>query len=96
MSHKTEATVLIQSKAGKAEELKAAMQELIDETLKEPGCELFKIFQHDGNPEAFTLWEIFSNPSALTEHMDKSYTQKFFSLGLTESLSAIHHAQLSR
>ncbi|PHI29416.1 putative quinol monooxygenase [Budvicia aquatica] len=96
MSHKTEATVLIQAKAGKAEELKSAMQELIDETLKEPGCELFKIFQHDGNPEAFTLWEIFSNPSALKEHMDKSYTQKFFSLGLTEPLSAIHHAQLSR
>lgn len=96
MNHKTEATVLIKSKAGKAQELKSAILDLIEETLNEPGCELFKVFQHKANPEEFTLWEIFSNPAALKEHMDKSYTQQFFSLGLTESISASHHVQLSR
>ncbi|MFC0225475.1 putative quinol monooxygenase [Serratia aquatilis] len=96
MSHKAEATALIKSKPGKAAELKTAILELIEETVKEPGCELFKVFQNDTNPEEFTLWEIFSTPSALKEHLEKSYTQKFFSLELTASVSAIHHSQLSR
>lgn len=96
MNHKAEATALIKSKPGKEAELKSAILDLIEETVKEPGCELFKIFQNESNPQEFTLWEIFTDQSALQEHLQKSYTLNFFALELTESISAIHHRQLSR
>lgn len=96
MNPKVEATALIKSKPGKANVLKAALLDLIEETLKEPGCELFKIFQHDADPEALTLWEIFSSQAALTAHLQQSYTQKFFALELTESISVTHHRAVER
>lgn len=96
MNKKIETTAFIKSKPGRSEELKAAILDLIEETLKESECEIFKVFQSHEDPEEFILWEVFATPSALQEHMEKSYTKKYFSLNLAETTSAIHHAELTR
>lgn len=95
MSNKSEATVLIKVKPGKEAELKTAVLALIKETLKEPGCELFKVFQNKEEPQEFILWEVFTRATDLQQHMEKPYTQEYFALDLVESTVAIQHLELS-
>jgi len=94
MSNKITFTVLIKSVPGKSDELKTAIVELIGHTIKEPGCELFKVFQHNEDPEQFTLWEIFISQQAMQEHMAKDYTQDYFSLGLALETKGIQHSDI--
>ncbi|WP_392564056.1 putative quinol monooxygenase [Orbus wheelerorum] len=96
MSEKIEITAFIQAVPGKAEHLKQAIIELIEKTLEEPGCEIFKVFQAHDDQEQFVLWEIFTNQAALQEHMAKDYTKKYFSLDLTASTKGTRHVQLSK
>lgn len=95
MDKKIEATVFIQSKQGKSDELKKAIADLITETVKEPGCLIFKVFQNKVNPEEFILWEIFNNQSSMDAHMEKDYTKAYFSLNLVESSSATSHTEIT-
>lgn len=95
MSKKIEVTVLIRAKPGRTEELKLAILALIKQTINEPGCEVFKVFQHDDDSELFTLWEVFNNQLAMHEHMQKDYTKKYFALDLVESVFGTQHSELT-
>ncbi|WP_165041393.1 putative quinol monooxygenase [Dysgonomonas sp. ZJ709] len=95
MSNKIESTVILKCAPNKIEEFKIAVAELIKETVKEPGCELFRIFQNNEKPDEFILWEIFTNEWAMQEHMKKEHEKKYFALGLFEPLSAIHHSEIN-
>lgn len=90
MNRKIESTAVLKCKADKIEEFKLAIIELINKTVKEPGCEYFKIFQSDEKPDEFILWEIFENQEALDIHMESAHTRKCFALGLFE-LACITH-----
>ena len=93
-SEKVESTVVLKCKADKIEEFKIAVSQLVHETVKESGCELFKIFQNKALPDEFILWEIFKDEVSLNLHMKSEYTQECFSLGLFEVVSATHHTEI--
>lgn len=91
---KVESTVVLKCKVGKVQEFKIAVSKLVNETVKEPGCEIFKIFQNNAQPDEFILWEIFRSEEALNIHMKSTHTQECFSLGLFEVVSATHHTEV--
>ncbi|RKH67888.1 putative quinol monooxygenase [Corallococcus llansteffanensis] len=80
---RVEMTAFITAKPGKEVEIKAALNKLVTETVKEPGCVLFRILEDLENPGRFVLWEIFQNRDALRVHMELEHTRNYFSLGLT-------------
>lgn len=93
-SGKVESTVVLKCKADKIEQFKVAVSQLVHETVKEPGCEIFKIFQNKAQPDEFILWEIFKDEASLDLHMKSKYTQECFSLGLFEAVSATYHTEV--
>ena len=94
MNEKIEITAFIKSAPGHSEALKKAIVELIEETVKEPGCIEFQVFQNNKDPEEFILWEIFRSQEDMQEHMAKDYTKKYLSSGLTLSTKTIRQANL--
>lgn len=79
-----EMTALISAKPGKEAQLKAALREVVAETVKEPGCIMFQVFEDLENPGKFVLWEIFKNREALRDHINKDYTKAYFATGFME------------
>jgi quinol monooxygenase YgiN len=79
-----EMTALISAKPGKEAELKAALREVVAQTVKEPGCITFQVFEDRENPGKFVLWEIFKSQEALREHINKDYTKAYFATGFME------------
>ena len=95
MQKKIENTAFVYAVSGQSKSLKSAIIELVEQTLKEPGCEIFKVFQCDEDPEQFILWEVFSDELALQDHLSKDYTKKYFALGLALSTTVISHSELN-
>ena len=96
MDRKIESTAILKCKADRIEEFKLAIVELVSKTEKEPGCEYFKIFQSDEDPEEFILWEIFNNQEALDIQIESEHTKKCFALGLFELVSIIHQTEVKK
>lgn len=96
MSNKIESTVILKCKADKIEEFKTAVSEFVSETVKESGCELFKILQNRDKSDEFTLWEIFTNQESLDIHMKSLHTQKIFALGLFEMVTKINQLEVQK
>lgn len=84
-----ELTAIITAKPGKRAELKAALQLLVAETVKEPGCIEFRIFENVEDAQKFVLWEVFVNRQALRDHLALPYTQAYFASGLMESTEVL-------
>ena len=91
---KIESTVILKCKANKIEAFRVAVAKLVNETVKESGCEIFKIFQNNAQSDEFILWEIFKDEASMDIHMKAPYTQECFSLGLFEVLSATDHTEV--
>jgi quinol monooxygenase YgiN len=81
---RVEMTAFISAKPGKEAELKAALREVVAETVKEPGCIQFQVLEDLENPGRFVLWEIFQSREALRIHMEKDYTRAYFAKGFME------------
>lgn len=96
MNQKIESTAILKCKADKIDEFKLAIVELVRETIKESGCEYFKMFQSNENPEEFILWEIFNSQEALDIHMESEHTKKCFALGLFELVSIVHQTEVTK
>ncbi|PXV67980.1 quinol monooxygenase YgiN [Dysgonomonas alginatilytica] len=94
-NRKVESTVILKCKTNKIQEFRIAVAKLVNETVKEPGCEIFRIFQNNAQPDEFILWEIFKDAAALDIHMKAAHTQECFSLGLFEVVSATHHTEVA-
>lgn len=93
VSKKIESTVILKCKSDKIEEFKIAVKQLVDYTVRESGCELFRIFQNKEKADEFILWEIFEDEAALELHMNAEYTQACFALGLFEPVKVIHQSE---
>ncbi len=91
---KRELTAHIRSTPGKSSQLKAAIQKLVAETIKEDGCIEFKVFQDDEDENHFILWEIFANQQALDLHMKQDYTKHYFNCGFIEQTKAVKHTEI--
>ena len=89
-----EMTVHIIGVAGKSDQLKAEIQELVEKTVQETGCLEFKVFQNTDDINHFILWEIFENQKALTLHLQKEYTKKYFNCGLVGETKVTKHHQI--
>jgi quinol monooxygenase YgiN len=94
MNTRIEMTALITAKPGKEAELRRRIREVVAETVKEPGCLEFRIFEETERPGRFVLWEIFASPEALKVHANMAYTKAYFASGLLESTQIIKHKLL--
>lgn len=86
---RVEMTAFITAKPGKEAEIRDAFNKLVAETVKEPGCILFRILEDLDNPGRFVLWEIFQSRDALRVHMEKEHTRHYFSLELAAATQAM-------
>lgn len=85
MSELIEATAFIKPAPGRADELRERLRVVVAETLKEPGCLEFQIFELADDPGHFVLWEKFASQSALEEHMAAEWTRDYFASGAAGS-----------
>jgi quinol monooxygenase YgiN len=60
--------VTINAVPGKGAELARAMKARCEESMKDPGCEHFEIFQSALNPDKLALLERWSSQAALDGH----------------------------
>ena len=63
---------------------KKALYKLCEETLKEPGCNLFTLHQCNKDENCFLLWERFDNEEAFKQHFNEQHTKDYIALDLTE------------
>jgi quinol monooxygenase YgiN len=66
------------ARPGKAEQLIAALAELIPHTLAETGCLRYELNQGFENPDRVTFIEKFADQSAFDFHVRTSYIADFF------------------
>lgn len=90
-----EMTALITAVPGKETELKLRLQEVVAQTVEEPGCLEFRVFEQTDTPGKFVLWEVFENQAALNLHIAKKYTRAYFASGLVQQTSVIKQRSLS-
>jgi quinol monooxygenase YgiN len=86
---RVEMTALITAAPGKEAQIRERLREVVAETVKEPGCVEFRIFEQLDAPGRFVLWEVFASPEALKVHVQKDYTQAYFASGLVASTQVI-------
>ena len=65
-------------------ETKDALKILCEETLKEPGCNMFTLHQCQQMEGRFLLWERFEDEAAFQQHFVEQHTQDFVDQNLTE------------
>lgn len=94
MGDRVEMTALITARQGMGDLLRDALKELAAETVKEPGCIVFRVFEAYSAPDRFVLWEIFADEQALRLHMEAPYTRAHFQNGLTESTEVVRVREL--
>ena len=75
----------LQLKAGKPlNEALLALKTLVEKTQHEPNCYRFEIYQHNDNPQKFTLWECWKNQEALDQHFQMEHTKQYLAMDFTE------------
>lgn len=60
------------------DQAKAALEELVQPTLAEPGCHLFTVLENRDKPGVLHLFEIFDDDAAVQKHYEKYYTKEVF------------------
>src|SRR5687768_13627815 len=93
-NQRLEMTAIITARPGTGGELRQRLSQLVAETVKEPGCLEFRVFETIEQPDQFVLWEIFASQEALRAHLDTSYTKAYFASGLVERTQVIRHRSL--
>jgi quinol monooxygenase YgiN len=74
--------VTISAAPGKGAALAQAMKGRCEESMKEPGCEQFEIFQSALNPDKLALLERWSSQAALDTHAQLNRTRPALPAGL--------------
>lgn len=69
---------VIQIKPEHFQEAKAALDEIIPPTLKEPGCQVFAAFVSKDRSNTLHLFECFDDEDALNFHYAQDYTASVF------------------
>ena len=65
-------------------EVKQALIELQQATIKEEGCLIFDVLQHRDAPSLCTLWEEWESDEALRQHFEMPHTLEYLAQSLTE------------
>ena len=81
MSELIEATAFITPAPGRADELRQRLRTVVAQTVEEPGCLEFQVFELTHRPGHFVLWEKFSDQAALEVHMAAAWTREYFASG---------------
>lgn len=63
----------LKAAAGKEEELRQALQEIIPLTRAESGCIAYRICQVADNPCIFKAFEVFENQEAFDSHLSSAH-----------------------
>ena len=61
-----------------AADARAALEEIIPQTLEEAGCRIFSLFASREEPGVLHLFECFDDDEALANHYAEPYTQRVF------------------
>jgi len=59
------------------DEVKAAMLELVEDTLKEPGCIRYELHQDSNQPNRLTFVELWESRELWVQHMSGEAIQRF-------------------
>ncbi len=73
---------------------KNALSQLVEDTLKEPGCIRFEILQQQDKPQCFTLWECWADDDALKAHFAAPHTKAYLAQDFTK-VNYIERLQLN-
>ena len=76
MSHLTLLAVLT-ARAGQAAALGARLQSLVEPTLKEPGCVMYRLHQSRDNADVWMIYEVWASQADLDRHFAKPYLVDF-------------------
>lgn len=85
-------TAFILSKKGMEKELRESLREIAHKTKEEKGCIQFEIHENMDKPEEFILWEHFVDKQAFDDHLNRSYTKRYFETNYFEATSVINMA----
>ncbi len=76
MSYRLSATIEV-GNLERLAEAKVAINTLVMETRKEPGCVKFEVHQNKDVPHRFTLWEIWTSEEALQTHFSTQHYKDY-------------------
>ena len=77
MSKPLNTVAIIDLKPGAVDELKPALAELVEATLKEEGCLGYKPHQDLEDPNRIVFYETFADEAAFGAHMESAHMQAF-------------------
>ena len=60
--------ITINAAPGKGAEFAQAFKPRCEQSLKDPGCQQFELYQSVFDPDKFTLLELWESPEALANH----------------------------
>lgn len=69
--------VVLRARAGKAEELGAALVDMVALTSREAGCSLIELNRSNEDPSTWMTYERWKNKEAFASHMEQPYTVQF-------------------
>lgn len=73
-----EVVAVITAKPGSADTIRAALVELVAETVKEPGCLSYRLSESTSAPGTFLTLELWKSQSDLDAHMATPHIAKAF------------------
>jgi quinol monooxygenase YgiN len=71
--------VLIPAQAGKSDALYAALLEMVEPTLAEPGCSAYVLHRSTSDSDHWMVYESWKDQAALDFHLATQYVQQFIS-----------------
>lgn len=71
--------VLIAAQAGKSDALHAALLEMVEPTLAEPGCRAYVLHRSTSDSDHWMVYESWKDQAALDFHLATRYVQQFIS-----------------
>ncbi|RQO35240.1 antibiotic biosynthesis monooxygenase [Chryseobacterium sp. KBW03] len=77
MNKEFKSVAVLKSKPEKREELKNALQQLIDPTRNEAGCIYYILFEDKESPGTFYMWEAFKDDKAFEFHTQTEHFKSF-------------------
>lgn len=88
-------TALVRSKAGKAAELKAVLQNMVTRSRQEVACLQYDLHQSTDDENQFIFWEEWESEAGLQAHNQQPYITEFVAVApdLTESAPVVHLLQ---
>jgi quinol monooxygenase YgiN len=82
MANEVRVVLRLRARPETTEQLKPVMMELAAQSEKEDGCNAYKVFQNQGDPLDFVLYETWRDQSSLDGHLAAAHVQKAFAEGL--------------